>query len=173
MITRFRVCNYKALRDVTLALSPVHVLIGPNDSGKTSIMEALSALCRSVDHQLTDAFTGPWQGLDLVWQRDETKTIDFEVDVELDETSFRYELSCRPVPSGRGMRIDKENVVSGNRQDALSARGHSGTQVWRTLSQGEAATDEIRSAYKACSRRAEWCPILSLDARFSRSARGA
>jgi AAA15 family ATPase/GTPase len=40
MITRFRVRNYKALRDVTLDLTPIHVLIGPNDSGKTSILEA-------------------------------------------------------------------------------------------------------------------------------------
>ena len=43
MITRFRVQNYKALRDVTLDLTPMHVLIGPNDSGKTSVLEALAA----------------------------------------------------------------------------------------------------------------------------------
>ena len=54
MITRFRVQNYKALRDVTLDLTPVHVLIGPNDSGKTSILEAMAALCRSVDHPVAD-----------------------------------------------------------------------------------------------------------------------
>jgi predicted ATPase len=148
MITRFRVSNYKALRDVTLALSPVHVLIGPNDSGKTSIMEALAAVCRSVDHELSAAFTGPWQGLDLVWQRDETKTIGFEVDVALDGTSFRYELACRPTASGRGMRIDQENVVYLDCQVDLSTKGHHGTRVWRTLTQGEAATDDLRSAAK-------------------------
>jgi predicted ATPase len=148
MITRFRVSNYKALRDVTLALSPVHVLIGPNDSGKTSIMEALAALCRSVDHQLQDAFTGPWQGLDLVWQRGETKTIGFEVDVELDATSFRYQLGCRPTPTGRGMQIVYENVVSLNRENDLTTTGSNGTRVWRTLTQGDAATDEIRMAAK-------------------------
>ena len=46
MITRFQVQNYKALRDVTLDLTPMHVLIGPNDAGKTSILEAITALCR-------------------------------------------------------------------------------------------------------------------------------
>ena len=37
MIKQIRIQNYKALRDVTLDLTPIHVLIGPNDSGKTSI----------------------------------------------------------------------------------------------------------------------------------------
>ena len=56
MITRFRVQNYKALRDVTLDLTPVHVLIGPNDSGKTSLLEALAALCRSVERPFSEVF---------------------------------------------------------------------------------------------------------------------
>lgn len=41
MITPFRVQNYKALRDVTLNLTPIHLLIGPNDSVKTSLLEAM------------------------------------------------------------------------------------------------------------------------------------
>lgn len=56
MITRFRVQNYKALRDVTLDLTPVHVLIGPNDSGKTSLLEAVAGVSRSVDHSVSDSF---------------------------------------------------------------------------------------------------------------------
>jgi len=64
MIKRFRVQNYKALRDVTLELTPLHILIGPNDSGKTSILEAIAALCRSVDHHLVKAFTGSWDGVE-------------------------------------------------------------------------------------------------------------
>lgn len=148
MITRFRVCNYKALRDVTLDLTPVHVLIGPNDSGKTSILEALAAVCRSVDQQLTDAFVGSWQGLDLVWQHDATAWLAFELLVETDGASFRYELSCRPSPSGRGMRIVKENVVSDSSSDDLTSRGHSFTRVWQLTSQGTKATDEVRDLAK-------------------------
>lgn len=67
MISQLHIQNYKALRDVTLDLTPMHVLIGPNDSGKTSILEAVSALCRSVDHELNHAFTGSWNGAELVW----------------------------------------------------------------------------------------------------------
>ena len=68
MIKRFRVQNYKALRDVTLDLTPIHVLIGPNDSGKTSILEALAALCRSVARPDVPPFAGSWEGRDLVWR---------------------------------------------------------------------------------------------------------
>ncbi len=67
MITRLRIKNFKALRDVEVQLTPIHVLIGPNDSGKTSILDALAALCRSVDHNLADAFLGSWKGTELVW----------------------------------------------------------------------------------------------------------
>ena len=48
MITQFQVANYKALRDVTLDLTPIHVLIGPNSSGKSTILEAFAILSYSV-----------------------------------------------------------------------------------------------------------------------------
>ena len=66
MISRFRVQNYKALRDVTLDLTPVHALIGPNDSGKTSLLEAVAALGRSVDRPLSDIFLTDWTGKELL-----------------------------------------------------------------------------------------------------------
>src|SRR5690242_4390981 len=69
-IERFQVHNYKALRDVALELTPVHALIGPNDSGKTSILYALAAFSRSADFDLQRAFVGSWEGRDLVWHGD-------------------------------------------------------------------------------------------------------
>ncbi|MGE5297452.1 MAG: AAA family ATPase, partial [Solirubrobacterales bacterium] len=72
MIKRLKVKNFKALRDVEIELTPIHVLIGPNDSGKTSILDALAALCRSVDHNLADAFPGSWRDRELVWAGEST-----------------------------------------------------------------------------------------------------
>jgi|GEM_PF-470531 len=94
MITRFRVQNFKALRDVTLDLTPIHVLIGPNDSGKTSILEAIAALCRSVDHQLSDAFVGLWKGRELVWRGGHDQYVEFTADVKTEEHSYNYHLEC-------------------------------------------------------------------------------
>lgn len=93
MITQFRVRNYKALRDVTLDLTPIHVLIGPNDSGKTSILEAIAALCRSVDHPLKDAFVGSWRARQLIWKGLPTEDVCLTAMVQVDDNVLEYSLS--------------------------------------------------------------------------------
>ena len=44
MLNRVRVQNFKCLRDVDVELGPFTVLIGPNDSGKSSFLSALQLL---------------------------------------------------------------------------------------------------------------------------------
>lgn len=44
MLQRVHIQNYKCLRDVEVELSPLTVLIGPNDSGKTSFLTCLHML---------------------------------------------------------------------------------------------------------------------------------
>jgi predicted ATPase len=41
MITRFQATNYACLKDVSLTLTPLHALVGPNDSGKTTLLNAI------------------------------------------------------------------------------------------------------------------------------------
>ena len=43
-IERFRVQNYGCVKDATLELTPLHALIGPNDSGKSTLLRALRTL---------------------------------------------------------------------------------------------------------------------------------
>ncbi|QDT47332.1 recombination protein F [Symmachiella dynata] len=95
MITQFRVQNYKALRDVTLDLTPIHVLIGPNDSGKTSILEAIAALCRSVHVSIEKAFAGRWNGRDLVWKGLSTEDVYLTCDIHTKGKSISYCLTPR------------------------------------------------------------------------------
>jgi len=109
MITRLQVQNYKALHNVTLDLTPLHVLIGPNDTGKTSILEAMTALCRSVDYPLSQAFAGSWEGYDLVWQHTPDLPVSLRVEVEEEEQiQFEYQLSCTFAPSERTVRKHSE-----------------------------------------------------------------
>jgi len=44
MITRLQVRNFKSLRDIDLELGPLNVLVGPNMSGKSNILDALRFL---------------------------------------------------------------------------------------------------------------------------------
>lgn len=41
MISTFEVENFRCLKHVSLQLTPLHALIGPNDSGKTTILRAI------------------------------------------------------------------------------------------------------------------------------------
>ena len=52
MIDRLRVENFKCLRDVAINFAPLTVLIGPNDSGKSSLLDALFLLGQSTRQPL-------------------------------------------------------------------------------------------------------------------------
>jgi len=71
----------------------IHVLIVPNDSGKTDILKAIAALCRTVDHPISDSFTGPWDGEELVWRSTRNLSISMAASIELDEVAFEYDIS--------------------------------------------------------------------------------
>ncbi len=45
MISNVRIRNFKCLRDVTIDLERFTMLVGPNASGKSSILQALNLLC--------------------------------------------------------------------------------------------------------------------------------
>ena len=66
-LSRFGVKNYKCLGDIDIPLTPIHVLIAQNDSGKTSLMEAIAALYGSLRRPVEELFPQPWQGRQLVW----------------------------------------------------------------------------------------------------------
>lgn len=112
MITRFHVQNYKALRDVTVELTSVHVLIGPNDSGKTSVLEALAALSRSADRSLADAFVGNWEGRQLVWNGEVDLPIILTVEIEAGQTNTQYILEISFDEKGREVRRSSERIFS-------------------------------------------------------------
>lgn len=41
MIKTFRAKNYGCLKDVTIGLTPLHAFVGPNDSGKSTILRGI------------------------------------------------------------------------------------------------------------------------------------
>lgn len=41
MLTLFRAINYACLKDVKVSLTPLHAFIGPNDSGKSTLLRAI------------------------------------------------------------------------------------------------------------------------------------
>ncbi|AQG81790.1 hypothetical protein AWR27_22275 [Spirosoma montaniterrae] len=51
MLKRVSIQNFKSLKDVTLDLQKVNLLIGPNNSGKTNLLKALAYFVRDNTNQ--------------------------------------------------------------------------------------------------------------------------
>jgi len=94
MITRLRVQNFRCLRDVTVDLAPLTVLIGPNDSGKSSILDSIALLGRTMRYQFGEVFRGADAVEQITWQRDASLMIAWQVDGMFSGTEFTYGLSA-------------------------------------------------------------------------------
>ena len=77
-MTHFSVKNYKCLADVSIPLTPIHVIIGQNDSGKTSLLEAMFALHQSTSLLLMQAFPGKWDGAELIYEGAKEPRVEFD-----------------------------------------------------------------------------------------------
>jgi recombinational DNA repair ATPase RecF len=97
MITRMTVDNFKALRHVQVDLAPFTVLIGPNDSGKTSFLEAVFALAETTRSHLGNYFWSPWQNRELVYKQN----ADIQVRFAADLANCQAESNGRPNPEDR------------------------------------------------------------------------
>ena len=58
MLSKLHVRNFKCLYDVTVDLDPFTILIGPNDSGKSSFVDAVQSLGRLAKEQIPQVFNG-------------------------------------------------------------------------------------------------------------------
>ena len=63
MITKLVVDNFKAIEHLELDLRPFQVLVGPNDAGKSTILQALELLGRSTSLAITPSSADGSTGL--------------------------------------------------------------------------------------------------------------
>lgn len=78
MITEVRFRNFKALHDVTVKLSRLTVFVGPNASGKTSILEGIRYAVESVSQDPPSAIFSGQSAPEVVNGRDPRETIRLE-----------------------------------------------------------------------------------------------
>lgn len=112
MITQVHIKSFKAIRDASVDLTPIHLLIGPNDSGKTSVLEAIAAICRSVDHDASNSFLGRWQGRELVNARSDLALVEIEVHLNVDNLPFHYLIKAEFPPTGKQVQWVSTSVAS-------------------------------------------------------------
>ncbi len=112
MITSVSIQNFKCLLGVEVQLGPFTVLIGPNDSGKTSFLDAIRLLGKTVEHPLPEVFgsnrKAGWSDplSSLVWRRETDRSVKWCVAGESDRT-FTYDLQ---LPASGGWPIERLDV---------------------------------------------------------------
>ena len=117
-LEEFRIKNFLSLRDVALPLKPLTILVGPNASGKSNVLEALRLLKRMMvleepppSHYVQKEL---WAG--------EAGHIEFKAFTRIEETPTAYELVLRPDTEHP---IDSEHLLIKD-EEVISIRGGEG-----------------------------------------------
>jgi predicted ATPase len=81
MIRSIQIKNFMCLRDMKLDLHPLTVIIGQNDTGKTSLLEAIRTLAQLASPQRPE-LKGNWAVNKLAWSGADPCTIDWIAEVD-------------------------------------------------------------------------------------------
>jgi predicted ATPase len=92
MLGRLHIENYKCLRDVTVDLGHFTILIGPNDSGKSSFLDVVRTLGRLTQENFQNVFAADNALDNLVWRRESHRKIIWEVAGDASGDAFAYHI---------------------------------------------------------------------------------
>jgi DNA replication and repair protein RecF len=97
MITDLRLQHFRSFKDASFEFSPgVNIIVGPNASGKTNLLEAILVLTRGSSYRAKDSelvrFGQPWARLDSHSDRTDQRTVKL---VNKPQPSKSYELDGR------------------------------------------------------------------------------
>src|SRR5260370_23974894 len=109
MIKRIKAKNFLSLRDVNVELHSTNVLVGPNMSGKSNLIECLKFLQEAVNRRtvgdnvsaLQEAFSRRGGFKEVAWKGETEEQVTLELTAELvmptgrSPQSYNYELSVR------------------------------------------------------------------------------
>ena len=87
MITDLRMRQFRSYKDASFDLAPgVNIIVGPNGSGKTNLLEALLVLARGSSYRVKDRelvqFGKPWARIDCHSESAEQRTVKITVEPE-------------------------------------------------------------------------------------------
>ena len=107
MVTRLYVDNFRCLVNFELKLDETNVLLGPNGSGKTSVLDVLRRIQDLVARgaRTREAFQA--RDLSLTQRRCEQR---FELDLQVAGSAYRYVLGLEHGGGHSGMRLREETL---------------------------------------------------------------
>ncbi|MBI4560730.1 MAG: AAA family ATPase [Candidatus Rokubacteria bacterium] len=104
MLTRLKVQNYKSLRDIDIGLNPLTVFVGPNNAGKSNILDCLNFLKELAETSGGPAVESRGGFRDIVWNGDLKRSIQIELDAVVSiagdsKEVFNYQLGLSGGPT--------------------------------------------------------------------------
>ncbi len=117
MIKKLNVKNYKSLKDLDLELSRTNVLVGPNMSGKSNLIDCLRFLTQMCTSGLNKAFLDRGGFPEVAWKGEDGGPISFHLVVEQEanekesEKSYEYEISISGSYTGL-ISITREHLIT-------------------------------------------------------------
>jgi len=119
MISRLHVENFKCLANVDVEFAPLTILIGPNDCGKTSLLEAIELLGDTTEKQWVSAANDRGGLETLVWMKDATRDVKWQVEGKTSGgLEFQYCLCLSPghqLPHAEKLSVNDRTVFEWNR----------------------------------------------------------
>ncbi|MBM4034704.1 MAG: hypothetical protein FJ291_23415 [Planctomycetes bacterium] len=157
MIEKLRVRNFRCLRDVEVPLGPLNFLVGPNNTGKSSFLDAIELLSRCMRvNSVGEAFQQLGLRLDrALAQPGESRSLEYSADVNWPATPesgerAHYDLAMRPNPavpagSNEAVLIEREVVDLGwDRLAAIASFRRTGaSQPQSTVSYPDGKTENL------------------------------
>ena len=122
-ITKIKVDNFKSLKDFEMPLGKFNVLIGPNGSGKTNVLEFFILVGSCISPQKTPAYPFAYWGRykNLVWSGNEHESIHTYIKYTVDGHDVTYDATITGSSNGRLEILEEklhiENHLTVTRQD--------------------------------------------------------
>jgi len=138
MIKKLKVKNYKSLKDVELELGKFNVLIGPNASGKSNLLDCLAFVSESAQIALANSLTRRGGYVRVVFG-EEKGNIEISVDFTRDNEASQYFISFSE--SG----IDNERLLLGSKLEIDRQKVAAGTWIAAICSHTSKATEYLAS----------------------------
>src|SRR4051812_26119439 len=102
MLRELRVTGYRSLREISLGLAPLTVVVGTNGSGKTNLYQALQLLASAAQGTLAQSLAAQGGLPSAMWAGPRRKQEGHRIELSIDLEDFAFELQLGVMPPPQG-----------------------------------------------------------------------
>lgn len=156
-LSSLRIRRYRSILEEEIDLGPLNVLIGPNASGKSNVLDALKFMAEGVSER---DFAGPVHGrggiVHLGWKGEAAREVEVSASFSEGEARFEWTVALSRKGFDFEVREDLDRVAPGRAPERL-LKMNAGRGTWRSKDKAV----EVRDRPTICA-----LPAASADADF-------